>query len=575
MGAASGTLGPRAMHGLAKAPTGIAGLDEVTGGGLPRGRTTLLCGGPGCGKTLMAMQFLVHGILARDEPGVFVAFEESGAELAQNVTSLGWDLEALQAAGWLSVDHIRISRDEVVETGAWDLDGLIIRLGAAIDSVGAKRVVLDTVEALFGPLRDEPTLRAELRRLFRFLNDRGVTAIVTGEQGAGTLTRYGLEEYVSDCVIFLDHRIHNHASTRTLRVVKYRGSEHGADEYPFLIGHKGFSVLPASSMGLDHEASSERVSSGIAELDVMFDGGGFFRGSSVMLSGTAGTGKTTVAARFLEAGAQRGERGMLFSFEESKSQIVRNMLSVRVDLQRWIDEGMLRVVASRPAAHGLEAHLAQIYQAVEEFDPANVVVDPISGLLGEDFEIKAMISRLIDYLKQRQTTAFLNALLQTDEERPGLGISSVIDTWIDLSNLKVDGERNRGISVMKSRGMGHSSQVREFLITSEGVDIRDVYTGEHGVLMGSTRRAQEASDRLAASAHEAGLEAKRLQLTSRRSTLEAQITALSDQLESETRALASEIAAAEQGDVQMLEARETAAAVRRSTSPYNAKAATS
>ena len=543
--------GVSVLDGLSKAPTGIPGLDEVTDGGLPRGRTTLLCGGPGCGKTLMAMQFLVRGAVDGGEPGVFVAFEESPAELAQNVASLGWDLKDLQARGLLAIDHIRISDGEIVETGEWDLEGLFIRLGAAIESVGAKRVVLDTVEALFGPLGDEATLRAELRRLFRWLNDRGVTAIVTGERGEGTLTRHGLEEYVSDCVVLLDHRVHDQISTRRLRVVKYRGSHHGPDEYPFLIDRDGFSVLPVSSMGLDHDASSERVSTGVGELDRMLDGG-VYRGSSVLLSGTPGSGKTTLGARFLEAGCERGERGMLFAFEESPAQIARNMRSVGIDVQRWVDAGMLRIVSARPAAYGLETHLARLYRAVEEFEPANVVIDPLSALNGEDFELKAMLSRLIDHFKARQTTAVMTTLIRGEfDDRAGLGISSVIDTWVDVSNLELDGERNRGINVLKSRGMAHSSQVREFQITSQGLYIRDVYAGERGVLMGSARRSQEARDRAQAISRGEELEAKRQQLKSRRSTLEAQIAALHDQLEAETQQLSSEIDAGERLERQL------------------------
>ena len=530
---------------LSKAPTGIPGLDEVTDGGLPRGRTTLLCGGPGCGKTLMALQFLVRGVVDGGEPGVFVAFEESPAELAENVASLGWDLNDLQARGLLAIDHIRISDGEIVQTGAWDLEGLFIRLGAAIESVGANRVVLDTVEALFGPLGDELTLRSELRRLFRWLNNRGVTAIVTGERGEGTLTRHGLEEYVSDCVVLLDHRVHDQISTRRLRVVKYRGSDHGPDEYPFLIDRNGFSVLPVSSMGLDHDASDERVSTGVGELDRMLDGG-VFRGSSVLLCGTPGSGKTTLGARFLEAGCERGEHGMLFAFEESPAQIARNMRSVGIDLQRWVDAGMLRIVSARPAAYGLETHLARLYRAVEEFEPANVVIDPLSALNGEDFELNAMLSRLIDHFKARQTTAVITTLIRGEfDDRAGLGISSVIDTWVDVSNLELDGERNRGINVLKSRGMTHSSQVREFQITSQGLNIRDVYAGERGVLMGSARRSQEARDRAQAISRAEELEAKRQQLKSRRSALEAQIAALHAQLEAETQQLSGEIDAGE------------------------------
>ena len=555
-------------NGILKAPTGIAGLDEVTVGGLPRARTTLLCGGPGCGKTLMAMQFLVRGALDDGEPGVFVAFEESAHELTQNVHSLGWDLGDLVSRGLLAIDHVRIAEFDLCETGEWDLDGLLIRLGLAIESVGAKRVVLDTIEALFGALRNEALLRSELRRVFRWLNDRGVTAVVTGERGDGTLTRHGLEEYVSDCVIVLDHRVRDQISTRRLRVVKYRGSHHGPDEYPFLIDRTGFSVFPLSGMSLDHAASTELVSTGLAELDTMFSAGGLYRGSSILISGTPGSGKTTLAARFLEAGCERGERGVLFAFEESPAQVVRNMRSVGIDLQRHIDSGLLRFDAARPASYGLETHLARIGQVVAAFEPLNVVIDPLSSLDGEEYQLKSVLSRLIDEFKRREVTALMTTLIRGGfEEQAGLGISSVIDTWIDVSNLELDGERNRGINVLKARGMGHSSQVREFVLTSQGVEIRDVYTGDHGVLMGSARRSQEARDRAEFTLQAVAIEAQRRRLEQRRAALEAQIAALRAQLEAETLDLATEIEAGEQRERQGDTDRIELAASRRVTSP--------
>jgi len=512
----------------------------------------------------MAMQFLVRGAIDAGEPGVFVAFEESPEELAQNVASLGWDLEDLGSRRLLAIDHVRIVEGEIVETGAWDLEGLFIRLGAAIDAVGARRVVLDTVESLFGPLGNELLLRAELRRLFRWLNDRGVTAIVTGERGGATLTRHGLEEYVSDCVIVLDHRVHDQVSTRRLRVVKYRGSHHGPDEYPFLIDRTGFSVLPVSAMVLQHEASSERIPTGVGELDAMLDGNGYYRGSSVLLSGTPGSGKTSLSARFLEAGCERGERGTLFAFEESPAQIVRNMRSVGVDLQQWVDKGRLQMIAARPAAYGLETHLARIYWAIEQFEPSNVVIDPLSSLQGEEYEINATLSRLIDHFKRRGITALMTALIRGEfEDRAGLGISSVIDTWVDVSNMEIDGERNRGISILKSRGMGHSHQVREFQITSQGFAIRDVCAGERGVLMGSARRVQEARERAAATAQGAELDAKRRRLEYLRSAQQAQVTALRAQLETETLELANEIATGERRERQLEQDREAIAAARR------------
>lgn len=551
------------LRRLAKAQTGIGGLDEVTDGGLPRARTTLLCGGPGCGKTLMGMQFLVRGALEYGEPGVFVAFEESPVELAQNVASLGWDLADLEARKLLAVDHVQIAASEILETGSWDLEGLFIRLGLAIDAVGAKRVVLDTVESLFGALGDEAVLRAELRRLFRWLNDRGVTAIVTGERGDGTLTRHGLEEYVSDCVILLDHRVRDQVSTRRLRVVKYRGSHHGPDEYPFLIDRTGFSVLPLSAMSLSHGAGSERVSTGVEELDRMLDGGGYYRGSSVLISGTPGSGKTTLGARFLEAGCGRGERGLMFAFEESPAQIVRNMASVGIDLEQWLESGVLRIVAARPTAYGLESHLARSYQAIEDHDPVNAVIDPLSGLNGDPYEIKAMLSRLIDHLKSREITSVMTTLITSQsDEQSGLGISSVIDTWLDFSNLELEGERNRGINVLKSRGMPHSNQVREFLITSAGVDIRDVYASEGAVLMGSAREDREARDRAAVTARETDLDGKRRRLASRRAALDAQIAALAAQRDAEALELSSEIDTDEQIERQIGHDRDARAAAR-------------
>ena len=520
---------------LRKAASGIAGLDEITGGGLPRGRTTLVCGGPGCGKTLLGAQFLVRGVLDHGEPGALVTFEETAEDLARNMHSLGWELDELTSRGLLAIDHVRVSEESIVETGAWDLDGLFIRLGAAVDSVGAKRVVLDTIESLFGPLGSEVLLRAELRKLFRWLNDRGLTAIVTGERGDRTLTRHGLEEYVSDCVIVLDQRVHQQVATRRLRVVKYRGSVHGPDEYPFLIDHAGLTVLPASSMALRYEAPDERVSVGVAEIDAMFEGGGVYRASTVLLSGTPGAGKTTVGARFLEAGCERGERGALFSFEESPAQIVRNMRSVGIDLQRWIDEGLLEIVATRPTAYGLETHLARIHQAIDRERPSLVVIDPLSALGGEDYEVNAAVARLTDLLKRHGITALLTTLVDRPQEtQTGLGISSLIDTWLMLSNLEAGGERNRGITVLKSRGMGHSNQVREFLLTDEGIDVCDVYLPGGEVLMGSARVEREARDRAERLARDVDLEARRRRLTYRRSALDAQIAALEAQREAET-----------------------------------------
>jgi circadian clock protein KaiC len=461
---------------LPKARTGIPGLDEITGGGLPKGRPTLVCGGPGCGKTLLAMEFLVRGATQFGEPGAFIAFEETGEELAQNVRSLGFDLDRLVEQKKIALDHVRVEPAEIEETGEYDLEGLFLRLGLAIDAVGAKRVVLDTIEALFGGFANAALLRAELRRLFRWLKNRGVTAVITGERGDGSLTRQGLEEYVSDCVILLDHRVTEQVSTRRMRIVKYRGTHHGTSEYPFLIDEKGISVMPITSVQLDHEASDERVSSGIPRLDAMLGGEGYFRGSSILVSGTAGTGKSTLAASFARAAAKRGERVLYLAFEESPRQLLRNMRSVGLDLAPAVNKGLLRIHAARPTLHGLEMHLVQIHKMVQEFDPAAVVVDPISNFSssGTAADAQAMLLRLVDFLKSRQVTALMTHLTGGGKavEATDVGISSIIDTWLLLRDIESAGERNRGLNVLKSRGMKHSNQIREFLITAEGIQLQ-------------------------------------------------------------------------------------------------------
>jgi len=529
---------PRNVPSLPKAPTGIEGLDELTGGGLPRGRPTLLCGSAGCGKTLLSMEFLVRGAVEFGEPGVFMAFEEHTDELARNFASLGDDLDALVAKKKLVLDFVHVERSEIEETGEYDLEGLFLRLGYAIDSIGAKRVVLDTVEVLFSGLSDTSILRAELRRLFRWLKEKGVTAIITGERGENSLTRYGLEEYVADCVILLDHRVHGQMATRRLRVVKYRGSTHGTSEYPFLIDEGGISILPITSMGLKHEASSERVSSGIARLDAMMGGKGYFRGNSVLVSGTAGSGKTSLAAHFAHAAAGRGERCLWFAFEESASQITRNMRSIGLDLGAAVRQGRLRFCAERPTMFGLEMHLVTMHKQVNQFEPRVVILDPITNFtaLGSDAEIKAMLVRLIDYFKMRQVTALFTSLTSGDTytESTEVGVSSLMDTWLLLRDLQVGAERNRVLHLLKSRGMAHSNQVREFLLTGHGVELKDVYVGPSGGLVtGSARAALEAQENALALVRAQETEGKKRDLERKRRALESQIAALRAEFEVE------------------------------------------
>ena len=538
MPAARKTAGNRSGGGaVPKAPTGIQGLDEITGGGLPRGRTILVCGGAGCGKTLLGLEFLVRGATVYDEPGLLVAFEETPEELAGNVRSLGFDLDDLVRRKRLAIDFVWVDRSEVEEAGDYDLEGLFIRMGHAIDRIGAKRVVLDSVETLFGGLANTAVLRAELRRLFRWLKDRGVTAIVTGERGEGALTRHGLEEYVSDCVILLDHRVVDQVSTRRLRVVKYRGSLHGTNEYPFLIDQDGISVMPITSLGLQHPASRERVSSGIARLDAMLGDKGYFRGSTVLVSGTAGTGKTSVAAHFVQAACERGERCLYLAFEESPDQIIRNMRSIGLDLEPWVRKGVLRFHATRASLYGLELHLATVHRVVGQYDPRVVVIDPINNLIrvGDRRDVTAMLTRLIDFLKGRGITAVLTSMTAPDEalETTDADISSLVDTWLLLRHVELEGERNRALYVLKSRGMAHSNQVREFLLTDRGVELVDVYLGAEGVLTGSARQAQEDRERAGARQRQQEIEGQRRRLAQKRDALEARILALRKDFEAE------------------------------------------
>jgi circadian clock protein KaiC len=537
-----GPLG--ALGHLPKALTGIGGLDAVTGGGLPRGRPTLVCGPAGCGKTLLAMEFLVRGITEFDEPGVFVAFEESVEDLVANVASLGFDLPQLEADGQLVIDHVGVVAGEIEETGDWDLDGLFVRLGAAIDEVGARRVVIDTVETLFGAFTNTAVLRAELRRLFGWLKQRGVTAVITGERGDGTLTRHGIEEYVSDCVIVLDHRVIDQTSTRRLRVLKYRGSLHGTNEYPFLIGESGVSVIPISSVGLAHSVSTERVSSGVPRLDAMLGEGGYYKGSSVLVNGTPGTGKSTLAAQFCDAACGRGERALYFAFEESEAEIVRNMTSVGIELQRWVDAGLLRFRCSRPGLLGLEEHLLAMQQLVNDFDPGAVVLDPVSDLLriGTRAEVSAMLTRHVDFLKGRGVTSMLTSLTSdSDRDQADQQIASLVDTWLLVRTMEGNGEHNRVLSVLKSRGTAHSNQIREFLLTRQGIELADVYVGPQGVLTGSARQAQEAQERADGTARIEELAQRRIHLQRRREAVEAKAAALWREFDDEAETVESQL----------------------------------
>jgi len=545
---------------LAKALSGIQGFDEVTGGGLPRGRPTLISGSAGAGKTLFGLEFLVRGADQYGEPGVFISFEESLPDLTRNAASLGFDLPRLVRQKKLFLDHVHISRGEIAETGEYDLDGLFIRIADAVQRVGAKRIVLDTIETLFGELPNPGVLRAEIRRLFVWLKDRGLTTVITAERDRSEqLTRHGIEEFVSDCVIVLDQRVREEISTRRLRVVKYRGSTHGSNEYPFLIDQHGISVLPISSLGLDHAAPHVRISTGIDRLDGMMGGKGFFRGSSILLSGTAGTGKTSVAAHFVDAACRRGERCLYFAFEESPKQIVRNMRSIGIDLEPWVGKGRLRFHASRPTYAGIEDVLLVAHKHIRSFQPSIVIIDPMTNLLSISTlnEVRSMLTRLVDFLKTQAITAVFTSLTLAGGpvEANEADVSSLMDTWILLKAIEVGGERNRALYVLKSRGMEHSNQIREFVLTNSGLRLLDVYLGPEGVLTGTARVSQEGREKAAGTSRRQQLEGRGRELDRKREIFEARMTMLRAEFEVEEEVIKQSISESKLLDHELLQDR--------------------
>lgn len=534
----------RAGNGLAKEPTGIPGLDILLEGGLPAGRLTLVCGGPGTGKTVLGMQILAQGALEADEPGVFLAFEEDRDELLANMTGFGWDLASMERSGKLVVDSAGLSLAELREAGAFDLSGLFVRLQAAMDQVGARRVVIDTIESLFTAIPDVAVVRAELVRLMRWLRDRGVTAFITAPRGNGALTRYGIEEYITDCVILLDQRVAEQGTTRWMRVVKYRGSGHVNDEVPFLIGSTGFSVLPLVSLPLDYQASDRRLSTGVPTLDDML-GGGYYEGSAVLVSGTAGSGKSSLAAHLLERTCRDGGRAAMFAFEESESVIVRNMRSIGIDLAPWLENDRLRIVSCRPGRYGLESHLVAIHKAVVDFKPSVLVLDPISGFehLGTVERGKSMVTRVLDLVRREGVTTLMTNLVKGGgaKDQTDIGVSSIMDTWISVRDVESDGERNRAIYIIKARGMAHSNQVREFLLTPEGIQLRPVYTGPAGVLVGTARAVQEAAEESDARNRAREIERLERHLEGEQRKLEARVAALRAESEAAQDELSAQI----------------------------------
>jgi circadian clock protein KaiC len=527
---------------IKKCPTGISGLDSITGGGLPEGRPTLICGTAGSGKTMLATEFLVRGVLEFGEPGVLVAFEERASDLTANMASIGWDLTALQKEGKLAIESFG-TRDTGLDENPLDLSHLFARLELAIDEVGAKRVVLDSLEVPLAGLKDQATIRSELHRLSSWIKEKGVTAVITGERGTEALTKNGIEEYVSDCVILLDNRVIEEISTRRLRIVKYRGSRHELNEFPFLISDDGVKALPMSNLGLNYQVNTERFLTGIDELDSML-GDGIYQGNNILINGTAGTGKTTIGATMSEASCKRGERVLMLLFEESPDQLIRNMKSIGVDLGKWREKGVLRMDANRPSSRTPEHHLMSCLKAVLEFKPDLVVVDPISSMIesGTHGQSWAFMMRLVDLLKTHMVTSvFLDLSDEDSETKTQAGVSSLMDTWIRLRAVERYGGRDPVLSLIKSRGTAHSRQDREFYFTPEGLKFIPPYIGPGGVVTGSARAAQEVLDKAERVKRTHELEGSRLALKMAKTQHEAQMNALKAEFEAKKIKLEREI----------------------------------
>ena len=545
------------MEILKKVPSGIPGFDDITNGGLPCERSTLVCGDAGAGKTMFGMQFLIEGVTEQQEPGVFVAFEESEPDLKKNVASLGWDLDFLCRQKKIAVEAMHISSDEMIQAGQFDLEGLFIRLDAAIRDVGAQRIVLDTVETLFGLFTDAHIVRAEFRRLLWWLKDRGITGVVTAERGHEGLTRFGIEEYVSDCVVDLSQTMHGQTTRRHLRILKFRGSGHGTNAYPFLIGRRGIHLFAVTELGLDYPVSKERISSGISRLDEMLGGKGFYRASSILLSGTAGTGKSSVNASFVDAACDRGEKAVYISYEESKAQIIRNMESIGIDLHKWQESGLLRFHTARVTTYGLEEHFFVIKELIEQNPPDVVVIDPVSNLLqmGSSEEVKNLLTRLIDLLKSRGITTVVTELITDGNPMEGTNtdISSLMDAWILLRAVESSGERNRVLYVLKSRGMSHSHQVREFVLSDAGISLMDVYAGPAGLITGTARYTQEAQEEAEHKRRLEEIERKRKELERKRRVREARRKEIEAQFQGEEEELELAIREAEEEEKKYLQ----------------------
>ncbi len=523
-----------------KAPTGITGFDEITGGGLPRGRTTLLVGGPGSGKTIFALQFLVHGVRDCKEPSIFVAFEENSARIVANAESFGWNLAELCRRKKLFFMDAQPMPD-LVQSGDFDLSGMLAALEIQIKAMGARRIVFDALDIVLALLPDPAAKRREIYRLHEWLLACGLTGLITlrasgDETSAISQQPFGFMQFMVDCTVILNHSVVLGVSQRNLRVQKYRGSSFDEDESPFVIGDSGFDVAVAHTRGrVDAKVTNERVSSGVERLDTMLSGG-YYRGASVLITGFPGTAKTTLSGAFAEAACRRGERTLFVSFDSDGTEVIRNLASVGIRLDRYVKNGCLRMISARAITGSAETFLARIKTLAKQHRARCLVIDPVSALSksGNELTARSVAERLIDWSKADGTTLVCTSLLDEmsgqSEGGSSLQISKIADTWIHLNYLLQAGERNRGMSIIKSRGTAHSNQVRELILSNAGVTLTDTYTAGGEVLMGALRWEKERADRVANEVNEVAGRLKRVRLDAEEAELEVRVKSLQTEL---------------------------------------------
>ena len=539
--------------------TGVKGLDDVLGGGIPQGHAMLLVGKPGTGKSILSMEYLLHGIELHKENGVYISFEESEKQIISNAASFGWKFEEMVKKNKLAISYIDMQPEQMRTVGDYDLSALILRVKGAIKKVNARRVVIDGINNLLSTFDDERIIRSDLLRLIREIKEVNATIFITGERGHDSWSKMGFEEYLADGLMHLDNRTDGNYQTREIQVVKCRGINHYTGKSPFIINSEGMSIRPLITADFDYKVLKSRVSTGIADIDNMLGGKGLYRGSTVYITGPSGAGKTSISSSFANGACSRGERALFLAFEESSDQIIRNMKSIGLSLDKWVNEKLLYFYTARATTNSLEGHLDNIMTMVREVEPTCVVLDPISAFrpIANENETKLMLIRLNDYLRARKITTVFTALSSDGEysEHADVQLSSIADTWIVVRIMDYKGERNNVMQLMKSRGMSHSRQMKEMYFTGNGLKLQNVYQGPEGVLTGAARIGQEKYEKLKEARNVIEIDKNRKKIERKKSLLEASIEALKHEYEEELEALHAAIEEAEEQNSKIKETR--------------------